>query len=222
MNIIYIIYTKDEQLIQQIFDDIETSTTVRPTLYDVSLINLNGHSDISKIVTAFELPDTITLYPKNIITTYKVNARKLNGNNFIEPVIIPEVETITKAKSNVKAQISEKAEERKYVFIVYDAKNLDANTIAQTNISGKIAQLQNEIALGVPSTDLFWKDADNVVHTWPDAASYLAWLQGLQVAIANRTTTLYNTSWTGKAAVDALTTLDEVLNYDINALFGIQ
>ena len=221
MNNIYIIYTKDEQLIQQIFDDIEISTTVRPTLYDVSLINLNGHSDISKIVTAFELPDTITFYAKNIITTYKINARKLNGNNFIEPVIISEIETITKAKSNVKTQITSKVEELKYIPIVYDGKNLDADVTAQTNISGKIAQIQNEIALSVPSTDLVWKDADNVVHTWINVNAYLEWLQGLQIAIANRTTALYQTAWTGKSAVDALTTVQEVIDYDINALFGI-
>lgn len=124
-------------------------------------------------------------------------------------------------KSRKKAQVSAKVEELKYVPIIYDGKNLDADLIAQTNISGKIAQLQNEIALSIPSIDLFWKDADNIIHTWTDPAVYLEWLRGLQIAIANRTTNLYNTAWTGKDAIDAFTTLADVTNYDINALFGI-
>lgn len=221
MNVIYIIYTKDNELVQKIFDDIEASSSVRPTLYDVSLLNMNGHSDVSEKVTAFELPDSITLYPKDIVVNYKIAARKLNGNNFIEPVVISESDTISKVKANVKTQISNKVEELRYSPISYDSKNLDANIIAQTNISGKIAQLQNEISLSIVSGNLFWKDADNIIHTWTDPAVYLEWLQGLQIAISNRTSTLYQTAWAGKGEVDLLTTLDEVLNYNINALFGI-
>jgi hypothetical protein len=125
------------------------------------------------------------------------------------------------AKLDKKKLISDKVNQLRYSTIVYDGKNLDANEIAQTNISGKIAQLQNELALALPSNDLFWKDADNIVHTWTDPAVYLEWLQGLQVQIASRATLLYNTAWTGKAAIDAFTDINDVMNYDINALFGI-
>jgi hypothetical protein len=122
-------------------------------------------------------------------------------------------------KSRVKQQIADRADSIHLSPIVYDNKTLDANEIAQQNILGKISQLQNEIALNITSTNLFWKDHDNVIHTWTDATIYLTWLQGLQVAIASRRSSLYSISWTGKTAVDALTTYDEVSNYSIDTLF---
>jgi len=131
-------------------------------------------------------------------------------------------EQLALAQQDKKTLIINKINELRFSNIPYDGKNLDADVTAQTNISGKIAQIQNEIALSVPSTDLVWKDADNIVHTWISVNAYLEWLQGLQIAIANRTSALYQTAWTGKAAVDAFTTVQEVIDYDINALFGIQ
>ncbi len=218
---IYVIYSKDETIISGIFDYISQTHSVTPVEYNVSNLNMNGHSDVSSTVFAFECPDNVVLDLKTISRTYKVFLRKLIGNNFIELRVIEVSETLSNLKSIKKSQINTKANELRYATIAYDGKNLDANEIAQTNISGKIAQLQNELTLALPSNDLFWKDADNIVHTWTDPAVYLEWLQGLQVQIASRTTLLYNTAWTGKAAVDALTAIDEVVNYDIDALFAI-
>jgi len=131
-------------------------------------------------------------------------------------------EYLDTSKIDKKNEINNTMNKLRFAIIVYDGKNLDVDVTAQTNISGKIAQIQNEIALSVPSTDLVWKDADNVVHTWISVNAYLEWLQGLQIAIAHRTSALYQTIWTGKAAVDALSNVQEVIDYDINALFGIQ
>lgn len=131
-------------------------------------------------------------------------------------------EYLDTSKIDKKNEINNTMNKLRFAIIVYDGKNLDVDVTAQTNISGKIAQIQNEIALSVPSTDLVWKDADNVVHTWISVNAYLEWLQGLQIAIAHRTSALYQTIWTGKAAVDALSNVQEVIDYDVNALFGIQ
>lgn len=125
------------------------------------------------------------------------------------------------SKIDKKNEIINTMNKLRFSTILYDGKNLDANELSQTNISGKILQLQNEIALSIVSGDLFWKDADNVIHTWTDPAIYLEWLQGLQIAIANRTSTLYQTAWAGKAEVDLLTTIQAVIDYDVNTLFGI-
>lgn len=219
--ITYICYTKEQELIDNIFNYIETLVNELPVLYNISLINMNGHSDVSHEAICFQLSDNVVINTSEISRTFKTQIRKLDGNNFLTISYTPHSQDVIGMKSRVKALITSKANELRYVTIAYDGKNLDANEIAQTNISGKIAQLQNELALALPSNDLFWKDADNIVHTWTDPAVYLEWLQGLQVQIASRATSLYNTAWTGKAAVDALTTIDEVSNYDIDALFGI-
>lgn len=134
-------------------------------------------------------------------------------------VILNEHQDISKIDK--KNEIINTMNKLRFSTILYDGKNLDANELSQTNISGKILQLQNEIALSIVSGDLFWKDADNVIHTWTDPAIYLEWLQGLQIAIANRTSTLYQTAWAGKAEVDLLTTIQAVIDYDVNTLFGI-
>ncbi len=117
-------------------------------------------------------------------------------------------------------EITAKANELHLFPITYDLKLLDADVTAQQNISGKIIELQNNIALSITSTNLFWRDANNNDHTWTDAAEYLTWLQGLFNAITTRRTNLYALSWQGKAAINAMTTIEEIQNFDVNALFA--
>lgn len=136
----------------------------------------------------------------------------------IKQWVMPD-EQINLAQSDKKTQISEKMNVLRYLPILYDGKLLDANEMSQTNISGKISQLQNELALALPSTDLFWKDANNIIHTWTDAAIYLEWLQGLQVQIATRNTELYNKNWQAKTAITNMTDINEIINFSVDDAF---
>jgi hypothetical protein len=128
-------------------------------------------------------------------------------------------EQIDKAKKQKKQDITGQADYLHIQPISYDSKLLDADATAQQNISGKITELQNDIALSITSTNLFWKDADNVVHTWTDAAEYLTWLQGLFNAITTRRTNLYALSWQGKADIDAMSNIEDITNYSVEQLF---
>lgn len=130
-------------------------------------------------------------------------------------------EQLEKAKTKKKHDITNYANWLHLEPIEYDNKLLDADRVAQQNISGKITELQNDIALSITSTNLFWKDADNVVHTWTDAADYLIWLQGLFNAITSRRTNLYTISWQGKAEIDAMTNIEDIQAYSITDLFNI-
>lgn len=101
--------------------------------------------------------------------------------------------------------------------IAYDSKVIDADPKSRENINGRIVQLQSESALNLPSTGFFWKDANNNLHTWTNVADYLQWLQGLAIALATRSSALYEQAWAKKALVDAMTTFEEVNNYDPTA-----
>lgn len=129
-------------------------------------------------------------------------------------------EQIEKAKTQKKLDITNQADWIHQQPISYDNKLLDADETAQQNISGKITELKNDIDLNITSTNLFWKDANNVLHTWNTPAEYLSWLQGLFNAITARRTNLYALSWQGKAAIDAMTNVEDIQAYDIITLFN--
>jgi hypothetical protein len=130
-------------------------------------------------------------------------------------------EQIEVAKTNKKSAITQQADWIHLQPIQYDGKLLDADTTAQANISGKITELKNDIELNYPSTNLFWKDANNVVHTWTDAGEYLAWLQGLFNKISMRRTELYAISWQGKEIVDSLSDINSITSYSVEDLFNV-
>jgi hypothetical protein len=130
-------------------------------------------------------------------------------------------EQLEVAKTNKKTQITQQADWIHLQPIQYDGKLLDADTTAQANISGKITELKNDIELNYPSTNLFWKDANNVVHTWTDAGEYLAWLQGLFNKISMRRTELYAISWQGKEIVDSLSDINSITSYSVEDLFNV-
>jgi hypothetical protein len=102
--------------------------------------------------------------------------------------------------------------------IAYDNKTLDADTQAQSNINGKLQEIFAREATNNPltSSEMFWKDADNAIHSWNNQNDYKLWLQGLVIAISSRNTSLYATAWTKKAEVEALTDINDILNYDTN------
>lgn len=130
-------------------------------------------------------------------------------------------EQLEVAKANKKSAITQQADWIHLQPIQYDGKLLDADQVAQANISGKITELKNDIELNYPSNNLFWKDANNVVHTWTDAGEYLAWLQGLFNKISMRRTELYAISWQGKEIVDSLSDINSITSYSVEDLFNV-
>jgi hypothetical protein len=97
--------------------------------------------------------------------------------------------------------------------IVYQGANLDADATAQRNISTKLLELDQRDAAGLPMPVemLVWRDADNLMHTFTDQASYRAWLGGLALVIAERGSAAYSWSWQKKAELAACTTFDQVI-----------
>ncbi len=128
-------------------------------------------------------------------------------------------EQLEKAKTKKKQDITNYANWLHLEPIAYDNKLLDADRVAQQNISGKITELKNNIDLGITSFLFVWRDANNNDHTWSNHIAYLTWLQGLFNAITNRRTNLYTISWQGKAEVESMSTIEQIQQYDVEALF---
>jgi hypothetical protein len=106
-----------------------------------------------------------------------------------------------------KAEVDIERERRGYLPIAYAGSTLDADAKAQRNISS----WQVQIAAGVQVPSGFvWRDANNVDH-----AADAAFINGLGAAITIRGTLLYQAAWTHKANIQALTTVEDILAYDI-------
>lgn len=124
---------------------------------------------------------------------------------------------LDKAKADKKLEIDNLRKNKEFAPISYDNKNLDANEEAIKNINGKLQELYARDATVNPPNQntLIWRDADNNIHTWQAVPIYKSWLQGLAIEVASRTTSLYQVSWTKKTEIENLTTIDDILAYDI-------
>jgi hypothetical protein len=100
---IYIIYSKDNAVVESLFTQIEQSTGVIPSHYDVNNINLNGHSSIENVVTAFELAASITLDMTQLSIDNKVAMRKLEGNNYVVVTTLSDEAINDDLSHNIKA-----------------------------------------------------------------------------------------------------------------------
>jgi hypothetical protein len=106
-------------------------------------------------------------------------------------------------------QISAARESKNSEPISYDGALFDADELGQRNIQA----WTNTIAAGTnPPAGFVWRDFDNVDH--PADAAFIV---GLNNAIVERGTALYQASWQKKSEVEALTSIDDVIEYDATA-----
>ena len=118
------------------------------------------------------------------------------------------------AKAAKKAEIETELSRRLYL----PCNGFDADKISRERISGMIARLQR--GDGLPAGWLGWRDASNDMH-WvaDDAATVLASLTALSLAIENREQALLVASWTHKANISALDDIDAILAYDVTTVW---
>jgi hypothetical protein len=121
---------------------------------------------------------------------------------------------VEKSRTGKLFSVAQKQIELSNSIIVYAGFNLDADATARDNIQGKLSEIAASIALNLPVDNMVWRDADNILHTFATIEEYHTWLQGLAVAIAKRSTELYISAWTHKAAISQLSTFEEIENYN--------
>lgn len=119
------------------------------------------------------------------------------------------VSNLAEAKESKKNAVSTLRKAHNYLPISYSSSVFDADETAQRNVSA----WQTQLAAGTDLPPGFvWRDYNNVDHP-ADAA----FINGLGTAITLRGTVLYQVAWVHKAAIDALSSIEDVLAYDITA-----
>ena len=120
-----------------------------------------------------------------------------------------------------KTDVNAERDRRNYLPITVDGVTLDADLVAQRNLSDKKSEADERLRLGIamPTDLLIWKDYHNELRTFSDLQAYADFISGFVIALAERGTRLYVVSWTHKDAIDALTNVEDVLAYDIDTLW---
>lgn len=108
----YILYTKDEQKIDEIYSFIHAEYSEFPV--ETKDINWNNHSEEWASITAFTLKSDIDAYL--ILKTFNVSIRKLKGNNFID--IIEVSMSISDYVDIVTSVLQDKSKEYGYDNII--------------------------------------------------------------------------------------------------------
>jgi hypothetical protein len=98
-----------------------------------------------------------------------------------------DLRTATELKTEKEAEINRVRQKLNLLPIDYDNTKFDADENSQSNLRGWISVLNSG---GVLPINFVWRDFYNV-----DREVDAAWLIGLQTAIINRTTALYERSW---------------------------
>lgn len=122
--------------------------------------------------------------------------------------------SLSRAQAAKRVEIERERDRRITSQVIsYDGKNLDADAVSIDRLAKKLAALDAYEKLGevMPVDMLFWRDADNVTHTFASHAQYKVWLAGLAVAIDVRGSQAFAWSWEKKALMDAASTVGDVL-----------
>ena len=131
--------------------------------------------------------------------------------------VITQASNLAALKSDAKSKINDLRNWHLMQPVSYDGSVWDAGQRNRENLSIKINEINSKIALGVTDGVFVWRDANNNNYSWAGINDYLLWLHGLNNAISERGTLIYQTSWVKKAEIDALETETEIIEYDLNA-----
>lgn len=102
--------------------------------------------------------------------------------------------------------------------IEFRGSSLDADVTAQENIKSKLLEISEREALGreMDPELMFWRDADNQMHSFTSMTEYKEWLGSLAIEIVERGTRAYAWSWQKKAEVEAAQTLKDIEDLGLN------
>jgi hypothetical protein len=116
--------------------------------------------------------------------------------------------TLEQLKTRKKNEINQERERRNELPIEYQNNTWDADPQSQRNVSAWMTTLAAGATLPAGFT---WRSYNN-----QDVPADQSFVNGLGAAMTLRGTQIYQTSWVKKAEVDALTTVEQVNNYDVN------
>jgi hypothetical protein len=177
---------------------------------------LNGESNLT---SEDYVDDSLFYINQETVTAFPSKPSQYHIWDWTSKTYTLNTQQLNLAKEKKVTEIDKLRGSKALQSVTYDNKTLDADAQAQSNINGKLQEIFAREAISLPlvSGEMFWKDTNNVIHSWSNQTDYKLWLQGLVIAISSRNTQLYSIAWTKKAEVEALTGIDDILAYDINS-----
>lgn len=126
---------------------------------------------------------------------------------------LPDLAAVLSAR---KAEIDAERNRRTLLPATYNNAPFDADLVSRERITGLLARIQRGDGLTVGW--MGWRDFNNNMH-WAadDAATVFIHLAGLSSVIENREQAFLITAWTHKAMINALSSIEEIVNYNINS-----
>jgi hypothetical protein len=192
------------------------------------VVNGTFEFDVPQQFSQFEIKDQ---YYTDFVTAYGLNFAHDDLWNHVDQIRTGQDKTrpsanydwdgtawvpnLDRAKATVKAAILAEQIRLDNLPIVFEGVTVDGDATAKSNILGKLTEISSAEDLGQAVSPLIWRDADNEVHTFDTIAAYKAWLQGVMVALCNRSTLLYMAAWKNGDAVALLTRVDVIESIDI-------
>ncbi len=100
--------------------------------------------------------------------------------------------------------------------IEVDGILLDGDENSQQNLKNKLEEINIRLELTIPteSSELFWRDYDNVTHFWNTIEEYYMFLQKYSVALSTRNSTTYLRMWELKKKLANITDPEELASFD--------
>lgn len=160
-------------------------------------------SSWSKGIGSASLFDDYYSINDQLLKQYPQKPSNYHNFDYVVEDWISTVDGLDLAKSDKKQTVNDLRAELSKSPILYQGSMYDADQQAIQNIS-------SVLLFGGDST-IVWRDYDNINHEMS-----MADLQGLANAIKDRNSVLYVTSWSIKADIDALATIQEVDSYVID------
>lgn len=118
------------------------------------------------------------------------------------------------AREKKRTAVAQEFARRTLWPVQYDGASFDADEVARGRIIGTLARLMR--GDGLPAGWIGWRDYDNAMHWGADTPEQVqTQLAGLAGAIEDREQALLVAAWQHKAALDALTDIDDILAYDV-------
>jgi hypothetical protein len=151
----------------------------------------------------YYLDEALTLQPLTAQKPSKFHVFNRATNTWeISQIFLPQV------KRDKITQINKVREKLLNEPISYQGSLFDCDELSQRNIQAWLITIN---AGTNPPVGFVWRDYNNQYH-----AADAEFVRGLNNVIVARGTLIYQTSWTKKAEIDALTTVEQVNNYDVN------
>lgn len=129
---------------------------------------------------------------------------------------------LAEAKKAKLALLLQEYRRRKELPIAYDSKTLDTDEPAREQLLFHAFEFAERARLNqpAPAAARIWENADGTFHSFATDTGFRNWLGGFVITLSERTAQLRIAARQHAQAIRALTTVEDVLAYDLTTGWG--